>query len=269
MPGYDLSKAIEMVALTDRGCVRPNNEDAVFIDAARGLAILADGMGGHRAGEVASRMAVTALAGELGHAFAQQPPGVAAAPRLERAQAVLADVIRRTNAAIRAAAASHAKFAGMGATLVVVLFYDDKFVVAHVGDSRLYRWREGFLTRLTRDHSLLQEQLDSGMIGTDQARHSPMRNLVTRALGADDDIDIEFGGSPVLPEDVYLLCSDGLNDMLEDHEIAAILAAKAGDPQACAQQLIDLANARGGRDNVSVILVRIKQGFPASRSGWH
>jgi protein phosphatase len=265
MSKFDLSNAIEMVACSDTGRVRRNNEDAVFVNPRLGLAILADGMGGHNAGEVASNMVITALGSELEHAFRNLPPYLPAANDRSRAHEVISDVILRTNAAIHMAAQNNPRFAGMGTTLVAVQFYDDKFVVAHVGDSRLYRLRDDFLTRLTRDHSLLQEQIDKGMISPKEARFAPNRNLVTRALGVDPSVDIELNDYQVLPGDLYLLCSDGLNDMAEDNEIAAIMTAFSANLQLCARQLVEMANEHGGRDNVSVILVKIREGFPASR----
>lgn len=269
MPEFDLSDAIDMVACSDTGRVRRNNEDAVFVNPRLGLAILADGMGGHNAGEVASNMVITALGSELAHAFRNLPPWLPAANHRSRAHEVLSDVILRTNAAIHMAAQYNPRFAGMGTTLVAVQFYDDKLVVAHVGDSRLYRLRDDFLTRLTRDHSLLQEQIDKGMISPEEARFAPNRNLVTRALGVDPAVDVELNDYQALPGDLYLLCSDGLNDMAEDDEIAAIMTAFSANPQLCARQLIEMANEHGGRDNVSVILVKIRGGFPASRSMSH
>jgi protein phosphatase len=269
MPKFDLSNAIEIVARTDTGRIRRNNEDAVFANARLGLAVLADGMGGHNAGEVASNMAITALGSELEHAFKKHPPYQATASHASRAHEVLRDVIMRTNAAVHMAAQSNPKFSGMGTTLVAVQFYDNKFVVAHVGDSRLYRLRDGFLTRLTRDHSLLQEQIDNGMISPEEARFAPNRNLVTRALGVDAEVNVELSEHEVLPGDVYLLCSDGLNDMAEDGEIAAIMTAFSANLQLCATQLVQMANEHGGRDNVSVILARIMESFPAPRLKSH
>lgn len=269
MPKLDLSHAIEMVALSDAGKLRRNNEDAVLANPRLGLAVLADGMGGHNAGEVASNMTITALGSELEHAFETQPPYLESANRLSRAHAVLCDVIMRTNAAVHLAARSSPKLAGMGTTLVAVQFYDNKFVVAHVGDSRLYRLRDNLLTCLTRDHSLLQEQIDKGMISPAEARFAANKNLVTRALGVDPSVDIEASEQAALPGDVYLLCSDGLNDMVEDREIAAIMTAGSANPQLCATQLIQKANEHGGRDNVSVILARIKEPFPAPRLTGH
>jgi protein phosphatase len=269
MPKFDLSHAIEMVARSDTGRVRRNNEDAVFANPKLGLAVLADGMGGHNAGEVASNMAITALGSELEHAFKKQPPYLESADHLSRAHEVLGDVIMRTNAAVHMAAQSNSKFSGMGTTLVAVQFYDNKFVVAHVGDSRLYRLRDDFLTRLTRDHSLLQEQIDKGMISPDEARFARNKNLVTRALGVDPSVDTEVSEHEVLPGDVYLLCSDGLNDMAEDREIAAIMTAFSANLQLCATQLVEMANEHGGRDNVSVILAKIRESFPAPRLTSH
>jgi len=265
MSKFDLSSAIDMVACTDPGRVRRNNEDAVFVNPKLGLALLADGMGGHNAGEVASNMTITALGSELEHAFKKQPPHQAVANHASRAHEVLSDVIARTNAAVHLAARSNPRYSGMGTTLVAVQFYDNKFVVAHVGDSRLYRMRDHFLTRLTRDHSLLQEQIDKGIISPEEARFAPNRNLVTRALGVDASVETELNDYEVLPGDIYLLCSDGLNDMAEDREIAAIMTAFSTNLQLCATQLIQMANEHGGRDNVSVILVSIKEAFPTSR----
>lgn len=252
-----------MVACSDAGRVRPDNEDAVYANPQLGLAILADGMGGHNAGEVASNMAITALGSELEHAFMQRPPYQAAANRTARARAVLSDVILRTNAAVYLAARSNARLAGMGTTLVAVQFYDNRFVVAHIGDSRLYRLRDGFLTRLTRDHTQLQEQIDNGMIAPEAARFAANRNLVTRALGVEASVAAELNEYETLPGDVYLLCSDGLTDMTEDREIAAIMTMFSADLQLCATQLIQTANEHGGRDNVSVILVEVREPFPA------
>ncbi len=265
MAQIDLSSAIEMVVCSDTGRVRRNNEDAVFANARLGLAVLADGMGGHAAGEVASGMATTALGSELEHAFKKQPAHKTTRSR-SRTREVMIDVIARTNAAIHMAARSNPKFSGMGTTLVVAQFYDNRLVVAHVGDSRLYRFRGDSLAQLTRDHSQLQEQIDSGMISPEQARFAPNKNLVTRALGVDVTVKAEVGEHEVVPGDIYLLCSDGLNDMAEDRDIAALLTTMSADLSLCAQQLIQMANENGGRDNVSVILAKVREAFPAARS---
>lgn len=259
----DLSAALEMTVCSDPGRVRQHNEDSVLANASLGLAVLADGMGGYNAGEVASDIATTVLGSELEHLFAIQAPGERAASGLVLAREALLDVIARTNATIYQAARSQSEYTGMGTTLVAVQFYDDRLTVAHLGDSRLYRLRKETLKQLTADHSLLQEQIDSGMITPEQARFSRNKNLVTRALGVDPTVTTELSDYDVLPGDVYLLCSDGLNDMVEDDDIALTLSALSVNLPLCATQLVQMANDNGGRDNVSVILVKIREAFPA------
>lgn len=256
----DLARSLEIVTRTDAGRVRPHNEDAVFGDAAAGLVILADGMGGYNAGEMASGLATMMLRTAL-------PKALAAGGKVSPG-AVLPAEIGLVNAAILRAAESQPRYAGMGTTLVVAVFRDDQMTVAHVGDSRLYRWRNGELRLLTRDHSVLREQLDSGIITAEQARQSRNRNLLTRALGVDPVVEPELAEHAVEPGDVYLLCSDGLNDMVEDGDIAAMLVSQSERLAACAAELVRAANDRGGRDNVSVALVRVGQVFPARRSWW-
>jgi len=264
----DLSAHLDMVARTDAGLVRTHNEDAVAVNPGLGLAILADGMGGYNAGEVASGMATALLASELANAFTATDPHERLPEGRLRAHAALEAEIARANGAIYQAAQSQPQYAGMGTTLVMALFYDDTMTVAHIGDSRLYRWRDGELQQITRDHSLLQEQIDSGMISPEQARYAANRNLVTRALGVDPVVEAEIRDYAVAEGDVYLLCSDGLNDMVDDEEIAMALAALAANLELCAGQLVEMANDNGGRDNVSVILVRVKKAFPVPRSWW-
>lgn len=266
----DLSSALDMVASSHPGQVRTNNEDSVLANPQLGLAVLADGMGGYNAGEVASGMATAVLGSELEHVFAQHAPHEMAPTGIAWGREALVDVITRTNAAIHHASCSQPKYAGMGTTLVMAQFYDDRMAVAHVGDSRLYRLRDGDLTQLTRDHSLLQEQLDSGLITPEQARFSRNKNLVTRALGVDHKVEVEIHEHDVLPGDVCLLCSDGLNDMVEDEEIALALASLSSNLPLCASHLVQMANDNGGRDNVSVILVKVNKAFPASSrtEGW-
>jgi protein phosphatase len=154
----------------------------------------------------------------------------------------------------------------MGTTLVTAVFYDNSVTVAHIGDSRLYRLRDNELQLMTRDHSLLQEQMDSGMITPEEARQSQNRNLVTRALGVDPTVQPEIRDYDTLPGDIYLLCSDGLNDMVEEEDIATTMQTLSTNLDLAANQLIQLANDNGGRDNVSVILVKIAREYPAPRN---
>jgi protein phosphatase len=263
----DLSAALEIATRSDPGRVRPHNEDSVFSDSVLGFAVLADGMGGYNAGEVASGMATAPLGAELARAFAERGSDQREADGQSWASVALAREIERANAAIHRAAESQPQYSGMGTTLVAALFHDDRVTVAHVGDSRLYRLRGDELAQLTRDHSLLQEQVDGGIITAAQARQATNKNLVTRALGIDPSVDIEINDHDARPGDIFLLCSDGLTDMVEDDAIAKTLSSYAAQPGEGAVRLVDIANERGGRDNVSVIVVRVKQAFPV-RQGW-
>jgi len=146
--------------------------------------------------------------------------------------------------------------------------HDTGMGAAQTGDSRLYRLRDDSFELLTRDHSLLQEQIDSGMITPEQARHADNRNLVTRALGVEATVDVEIGDFDVRPGDIMLLCSDGLNDMVEDEDIALALSTLSGNLQLAADHLVQLANDHGGRDNVSVILIKVMADFAAPRGWW-
>ncbi len=247
-----MSSDYSFAALTDVGRLRANNEDAVRVDPAHGVAVLADGMGGYNAGEVASAMAVDIIAADLARWLAQAEGG---ARDVRRAMEICVD---QANRAIYEAAHANDAYTGMGTTLVMAVLRDGMAVIGHVGDSRAYRWREGRLVQLTRDHSLLQEQLDIGLITAAEAAVSSNRNLVTRALGVEDTVLLELTDAPMAPGDVLLLCSDGLNDMLHDADIAAVLGS-AESPHEMSQHLIELANGRGGRDNVSVIVVKAQE----------
>jgi protein phosphatase len=264
-----LSAALEIVECTDTGLVRGHNEDSVLTDAKHGLAILADGMGGYNAGEVASRMATTLLASGLNAAFAST-----AAHRIDSSTGQpfgvrsLVEQIEAVNSAIYRASGKEERFGGMGTTLVASVFCDDQVIVAHVGDSRLYRLRGDEFVALTRDHSLLQEQIDSGLITAEDARHSTNRNLVTRAVGVDAEVDVEIHLHQVRPGDIYLLCSDGLHDMVDEADIRQAMLTLGDNLEALANHLVHMANDNGGEDNVSVVLVRVLREFPAAGGGW-
>jgi serine/threonine protein phosphatase PrpC len=261
--------ALEIAMRTDTGRVREHNEDSVFANARHGLAILADGMGGYQAGEVASQMATTLLANGLQTAFAvtapHTPDSLAGDPFAKRC---LSEQIARVNSAIFDAAESNEQFRGMGTTLLAAVFCDDKAIVAHVGDSRLYRLRGEKLTAITRDHSLLQEQIDQGLVTPEDARHAQNRNLVTRAMGVNDDVEAELHVHPVRPGDLYLLCSDGLYDMLDEAEIQHTLEMFGANLELLVTELIRMANDNGGEDNVSVVVVKVLHEFPVARTGW-
>ncbi len=263
-----LSDAIEIVDHTDPGMVRSHNEDSIAHDVRHGLAILADGMGGYNAGEVASGMATTVLMTELQAALAQHAPFETDSQGAEAgtmAARMLREQITKANTSIYSASQSQPQYSGMGTTLVMAVFYDNRMTVAHIGDSRLYRMRDGALSQVTRDHSLLQEQIDSGMITEEEAKHSQNKNLVTRALGIDPTVEPEIHDYDTQPGDIYLLCSDGLSDMVEDPDIGLALESLGGNLNLAAQQLVQMANDNGGRDNVSVLLVKILKEYPAAK----
>ena len=253
----------EFLATTDRGRLRTNNEDAVVVDLDTQLAVLADGMGGYNAGEVASGMVTSMLRAELGRWLQDAGPQTTDAD-IRRAMDLYVD---DANRAIFNAANANPQYAGMGTTLVVAVFRGPRLVVGHVGDSRAYRWRDGRLTQITRDHSLLQEQIDAGLITPEQAAVSGHKNLVTRAVGVEDIVLLETHFHSVESQDWYLMCSDGLSDMLTDDEIAAVLEMHSDLSQAGAA-LVDAANEAGGRDNIAVILVAAQGGGPNARSWW-
>jgi len=257
---------IEFAELTDTGRVREHNEDAIGSVADIGLMVLADGMGGYNAGEVASGIAVqivTDLASEA--AAREELDDIDPHSGLMRQSIILRDAIYRANKIIFQTAQSQTHCEGMGTTIVACLFYDNKVSVAHVGDSRAYRLRGGQLEQVTLDHSLLQELVDRGFYSHEEAQRSTNRNYVTRALGVEPTVEVEVHEYDVLPDDIYLLCSDGLPDMVEDDDIHLTISTFNASLDVVGQQLIDLANDHGGRDNVSVMLAQVKEAFPAKR----
>ncbi|MCX7692759.1 Stp1/IreP family PP2C-type Ser/Thr phosphatase [Tepidimonas taiwanensis] len=228
---------------TDPGRVRPNNEDTVRIEPDIGLVVVADGLGGYNAGEVASRLCCDTVA---------EIVRTASTPRA--ADERLRSAIEAANQRIHAHAQRHAAYHGMATTVVAVLVSGEQLTVAHVGDSRLYRLRHGRLVALTRDHTLVQEYIDAGWLHPDDIHHVDYRNIVTRAVGALPAVTVDVAKHTVQAGDTYLLCSDGLTEMLSDAEIEAILCNAPLGP-ATALALIDAANAAGGSDNIAVAMI--------------
>jgi protein phosphatase len=241
-------------AKTDTGRSRDNNEDSVAVDEETRLAVLADGMGGYNAGEIASGMATAFIKSEMSR-WLTEVGGMARAKEVRRAMEICVD---SANLSIFNAAHSNANYTGMGTTLVVAVFRDDVLVLGHIGDSRCYRLRAGKFEQISRDHSLLQEQLDAGLVTPEQAQHSNIKNLVTRALGVEEIVLLEVNEYAVELGDIYLLCSDGLSDMVQDAAIAKIVTTEVGLEQK-SQMLIDAANDNGGRDNISVLMVEVQE----------
>jgi len=260
--------SLDMVGLTDTGRMRTGNEDAIGVYPQAGLVVLADGMGGHQAGEVAAGMAVDVITRHFAEAFARGAERERAGRIPEAAMEVNAvyDAIELANNAIYEMARVRPECAGMGSTVVVAVFYDDKLCIGHVGDSRLYRCRHGELVQITQDHSVIQELVSRGLLTIEEAQQTVGKNLVTRALGVEAEVAADVAERPLEESDLYLLCSDGLNDMLSDEQIRTILVEHGADLQAAAEQLIAQANERGGADNVSVILVRAGKRFTRAQA---
>ena len=263
----DLSTKLEIVSQSDVGRRRPHNEDSTITDKRNGLAILADGMGGYKAGEVASALAVT----QIYHDITQQ------LKRLKRERVdqesgfyeqtlLLQKTVSKANSLIVDTAKQGEQYQGMGTTIIVGLFFENKLAIAHVGDSRVYRFRNNELQQITRDHSLVQELIDRGLYTPEEAYAKTPRNLVTRAMGIDARVEVDLKEESVLPNDIYLLCSDGLNDMVADEEIHLTLSKYSANLVQAADNLVRSANRHGGKDNISVILVRVLEEYSSPRN---
>lgn len=244
MTNYKIPKLV-INGITDEGLVRDHNEDYLSWLPESGLVTLADGMGGHNAGEVASKLAVTSIMDSLTNLTS---------PDLE----VVSQAVTFANNEINEYAKTHPECSGMGTTVVTALFHDDSVILASVGDSRIYRFRKGELKQMSTDHSLVQEMIDSGYMTEKEALESNNRNLITRALGVADEVKVDVAEYKVEKDDIYLLCSDGLNDMVKDKDIFSTLVKTRDDLERGAKVLIELAKENGGKDNVSVILVACK-----------
>jgi PPM family protein phosphatase len=254
------------VGASDTGRVREHNEDTIGTDGDIGLVVLADGMGGYKAGEVASGIAVRTVMTLIKDAVEREDLSLSDPEiGLSRPGILLRDAIQRANKIIYQTAKTQANCEGMGTTVVAGLFFDDKLTIAHVGDSRLYRCRDGKLEQVTQDHSLLQELVSRGFYTPEEAQRAAAKNYVTRALGVEPTVDVEITEVPALQDDVYLLCSDGLSDMVEDDDIQLTINTFGANLETVAKQLVLLGNDNGGRDNISVVLVRVLDAFPAQR----
>lgn len=246
-------------ALTDPGRVRTNNEDVVLHDVSVGLGVVADGMGGYRAGEIASSIAAAYMQEHFATWLAVS--GAQATTRAMRG--AMRRYVRSANQSIMAVAEQQPECHGMGTTLVFGVFQPARVMIGSIGDSRCYRLRGNRLDRISHDHSVLQEQIDAGLIDEDQALNAPNRNLITRALGFPGSGELDVFELEPASGDLFLLCSDGLTDMLTDARITELLLA-ATSLETGASSLVDAANEAGGRDNVSVLLV-LSEGEPAVR----
>lgn len=259
-----LRNKIKIVELTDTGKIREHNEDTIGTDRELGLLVLADGMGGYNAGEVASGIAVKTVLKQVEKSLqhlAEDRDDVEPQTGMWRQTVILRDAVARGNKLIHNQAQIRPECEGMGTTLVACLFYNNHVSVAHVGDSRMYRLRDGRFEQITLDHSLLQELVDRGFYSQEEAQRSTNRNYVTRALGVEKAVEVEINEYEVKPGDYYLLCSDGLTDMVEDEDIHLTISTFHDSLDTAGQQLVKLANDHGGKDNISVLIGYVAQSF--------
>ena len=238
---------------------REANEDSLIVAPEIGLLAVADGMGGHAAGEVASRIVTDTLREFIGGASSGliDEPDASTGRSLSNDARRLSAAIRLANDRIFQSIAAREELRGMGTTVVAALVSPGKLTLANVGDSRAYLLRGGALRQMSADHSWVQEQIDLGLLSAAEAHRHPFRNIVTRALGSRQDIDADLREEGLLPGDILLLCSDGLNSMVDDDAIRRILSACGDNPTAACDQLVDCANAAGGEDNITVIVARV------------
>ncbi|MFT7222406.1 MAG: serine/threonine protein phosphatase PrpC [Candidatus Azotimanducaceae bacterium] len=267
----NLKGKLDIVGRTDEGRVRDHNEDFISDNPTLGIAVLADGMGGLNAGEVASSMAVHLLMEELISYRLGDSDLPVELEEEENELPIEARVVRKSvekaNDAIFHASSTQAQYKGMGTTIVATLFYDNKVSVAHIGDSRVYRYRSSRLEQVTKDHSFVQELIDKGLFTKEEARNSDKKNVVTRALGVAPFVEVECHEYETEVGDIYLLCSDGLHDMVADSDIERAFIELSGNLKQLATYLVELANANGGKDNVSVILANIAKSYPSETEG--
>lgn len=243
--------------ITDVGQSREHNEDAISWDTRIGLALLADGMGGHNAGEVASILAVDSIKTSLADVVT---PEIVASGVVDYKEAMV-DAISFANREINEQSLENPEYAGMGTTLVAVLFLNHSVIYAHVGDSRIYRLRSSKLQRLTSDHSLVQEMIDNGYLSDEEAQESTSRNLITRALGISDEVEVDIAEQDTEIGDIYLLCSDGLTDLVSDPEINSAIMQHRDDLELASRILVDMANQKGGTDNISIVLAAVYKAY--------
>lgn len=241
-------------AFSDIGRHRAVNQDAFLCDDVLGLYVVADGMGGHAAGEVASQEAVESIFGMVSRGLSNMPElrGSISEEKFRAACRMIEGAIQAATYMLFAMAEFDRTKSGMGTTISALLLLGEYGVFAQVGDSRIYQIRQGIVTQLTEDHTLIGWQLKQGLISEEEANRSPHKNIITRAVGNRDYVQVDTGLVDLMPGDRYLLCSDGLHGYLKPHEIPKVVA---GGLEAVSRSLVDLANARGGRDNITAIVV--------------
>lgn len=236
--------------------IRSGNEDNFTVDSGptRGIFIVADGMGGHAAGEVASEMAVQIVQRELAPMHDLDGDDVVQ---------IVGNALRKANRAIHDRTLTEVDKQGMGTTASVLLISGPRYVIGQIGDSRVYLLRDGAFTQVTKDHSYVQEQVDAGFLTPEQARYHPYSNVITRCVGASPDVEPDIYRGEVRNGDLYLVASDGLTGMVDDRRLAQLLSSRA-EPERKVQALISEANGRGGLDNITAIIVQVIEAGPVS-----
>jgi len=252
------SVSLVSYAQSDVGKKRARNEDYYGVFPNEKLFVVADGMGGHAGGEIASRIAVTTINSVIQNhsdillsSEVHQQEDLEARPVAK----LLSDSVRSACHEIHQEATVNAALHGMGTTTTALLFHGREAFIGHVGDSRAYLMRQGRLLQLTEDHSLVNEQLKAGLITQKEAQNSRFRNIITRSIGFEDDVDVDMIALKVAPEDTFILCTDGLTGLVADEEMVTIM--NNNDLDEVPQALIDLANKRGGDDNITVVIVHV------------
>lgn len=249
---------LEVVNVSDVGCKRPHNEDSTASDEALGILVLADGMGGYKAGEVASAIAVTRIYKAITTGMqSSAAPSIDEKSGLDHHSILIRGAVNSANSSIYKTAQEDDQCHGMGTTVVAAITYGDRISIANVGDSRLYRLRADDFRQITKDHSLVQELIDRGLFSREEAEKNAPKNLVTRALGLDSKVEVDIIEDQIVADDIYLLCSDGLTDMVKDEEIHLTLSKYSANLALAAENLVEIAKKYGGKDNISVILARI------------
>jgi PPM family protein phosphatase len=253
---------IRNAAQTDVGMKRSHNEDSYLVNAELGLLVVADGMGGHAGGETASRVAIVTIEQEVLEARNRRPEAFRQATSVESAgiAEVMRDALEGACSAVFHAAHATPGLEGMGTTATALLLHQGFGIAGHVGDSRLYMMRGGEIQQITEDHSLVQEQVKAGMLTPDEARSSRFKNIITRSIGFEEDVLVDVFGVELQTGDRFLLCSDGLSNLVEDYEMREMLRTCPLDD--VPQRLIELANARGGDDNITVLLAEVEDPTP-------
>lgn len=244
---------------TDTGKTRKNNEDSYVVDDRRGLYAVADGIGGHEGGEVASRMAIQGLSQTVQEHLpgaGETPPHDIAVAEGDPITSALSRAFTLANTLIRQASDDNPALLHMGTTMTALLLRDKTAYLAHIGDSRAYRLRAGVLTQVTEDHTFVAEQMHAGLLTHEQAQKSPYRHVITRALGIDPELRVDHKVLDTRADDIVLLCTDGLTEMLDDETIRRIL--EDASPQEAAERLVREANDRGGVDNITVVVIQMK-----------